>query len=391
MDMIRATRLTYLPAACGLLALLATAGCDRARDADAAVVEKPPAAPVDGVPAPEPRWVAAASGEPIARTLSLPSHLMVERNVGVTVRRDGIIEEIRADRGDRVAQDQVLAVLERGDLLVSERAAALELETENASFERARRLLEQKIIADEDFEQTRMRRNAAEEGLDRIRYELSKCFLRAPFEGVVSGRFVEKGQFVRWDDGVVLYQVTALRPLLARVYVPEWALFALRQGQAARIVTTASAPGGSQGRAGRTGELGAGARASGPQHFAGSAASDGIPARIKWINNVVDAASATAEVLVEVIEGQQASQLRPGLSVEVSFALTLGGPGGGTITLPLTAFEPDAAQEGESAVLRVLGDDGTVKPRTIIVGIVGDDRVEIREGLAAGDRVVLPE
>jgi len=360
-------RLTSLPAACGLLALLATAGCDRARDADAAVVEKPPVA-VDGVPAPEPRWVAAASGEPIARTLRLPSHLMVERNVGVTVRRDGIIEEIRADRGDRVAQDQVLAVLERGDLLVSERAAALELETENASFERARRLLEQKIIADEEFEQTRMRRNAAEEGLDRIRYELSKCFLRAPFEGVVSGRFVEKGQFVRWDDGMVLYQVTALQPLLARVYVPEWALFALRQGQTVGVIPTGSLHGAS-----------------------GGDESGGVPARIKWISDVVDAASATAEILVEVIEGPRARQLRPGLSVEVSFALTLGGPGGGPISLPLTAFELDAAQEGESAVLRVLGDDGTVKPRTIIVGIVGDDRVEIREGLAAGDRVVLPE
>ena len=372
---LRAVRLTSLPAACGLLALLAAAGCDRARDADAAVVERPPVA-VDGVPAPEPRWVAATSGEPIARTLRLPSHLMVERNVGVTVRRDGIIEEIRADRGDRVAQDQVLAVLERGDLLVSERAAALELETENASFERARRLLEQKIIADEEFEQTRMRRNAAEEGLDRIRYELSKCFLRAPFEGVVSGRFVEKGQFVRWDDGMVLYQVTALQPLLARVYVPEWALFALRQGQTVGVIPTGSS---------------LGARASGPQHSTGQAASADIPARIKWISHVVDAASATAEILVEVIEGPRANQLRPGLSVEVSFALTLGGPGGGSISLPLTAFEPDAAQEGESAVLRVLGDDGTVKPRTIIVGIVGDDRVEIREGLAAGDRVVLPE
>ncbi len=376
------TRVTSLAAACGVLAL-GMAGCDRARDADAAVVDQPPVVAADGVAAAEPRWVAASSGEPIARTLELPSHLMVERNVGVTVRRDGIVEEIRADRGDRVAQDQVLAVLERGDLLVSERAAALELETENASFERARRLLEQKIIADEDFEQIRLRRNAAEEGLERIRYELSKCFLLAPFEGVVSGRFVEKGQFVRWDDGQVLYQVTALRPLLARIYVPEWALFALRQGQAASVIPTGSRPGARAS--------GLGARASGPQHFTGPAQSGGIPARIKWINHVVDAASASAEILVEVIEGEEASQLRPGLSVEVAFALTLGGTGGGLISLPLEALGPDAAQEGDSAVLRVLAEDGTVQPRTIIVGIIGDDRVEIREGLAAGDRVVLPE
>lgn len=360
----------HLLAGCALL-LLATSACDRARDADAAVVEPPPpaAAPAaDGHAAQEPRWVAVAAGEPIARTLTLSSHLMVERNVGVTVRRDGIVEEIRAERGDHVEQDQVLAVLERGDLLVSERAAALELDTENVSFERARKLLDQKIIADEDFEQIRLRRNAAEESLERIRYELSKCFLRAPFEGVVSGRFVEKGQFVRWDDGITLYQVTALRPLLARVFVPEWALFALREGQAVRIVPTGSRHG---------------ARASGPQ--------DGIPARIKWINHVVDAASASAEMLVEVIEGREASSLRPGLSVDVSFALTFAGHGDGMLSLPRTAFEQDPGEEGDDAVLRVLAADGSVAPRTIILGIVGDDRVEIREGLAAGDRVVLPE
>ena len=351
---------------CGALALLCATGCDR-RDAGAAVVEQPPAA-VDGHAVPsEPRSVAVAAGEPIELTLVLDSHLMVERNVGVTVRRDGIVEEIRADRGDRVTQDQVLAVLERGDLLVSERAAALELETENASFERARRLLEQKIIADEDFEQSRLRRNAAEESLDRIRYELSKCFLRAPFEGVVSGRFVEKGQFVRWDDGQVLYQITALRPLLARVYVPEWTLPALRQGQPVSLF------------------------ANGSRH--GRSAAGGIPARIKWINHVVDAASATAEVLVEAIEGKESSQLRPGLSVDVSIALTFAGAAAGDplLSLPREALDPEALREGNSAVLRVLGDDGTVIPRTVVVGIVGDERVEIRQGVDGGERVVLPE
>jgi multidrug efflux pump subunit AcrA (membrane-fusion protein) len=77
--------------------------------------------------------------------------------------------------------------------------------------------------------------------------------------------------------------------------------------------------------------------------------------------------------------------------VQVAFAMTLGGAAGGRITLPRAALPPDDAREGESAVLRVLEGDGTVAPRTVVVGIIGDDRVEIREGLAAGDRVVLPE
>lgn len=346
------------------LSAMSMPACSRSREAAAATEESPheeATVPTPVPSSPEPRVATAETGRPIVRTLLVDSHLIVERNVGVTSRRDGMIESIEADRGDHVREGQPLAVLEQKDLMLSERVAMLELEKESSSCARAERLHEQGIVTEEAVESARLRRDAAQNAIERIRYELSKCVLRAPFDGVVSGRFVEKGQFVRMDDRKTLFQVTALGPLLARVYVPEWALAGLKEGQAVRVSL------------------------EGPDR-------DPLPARVRWINDVVDAASGTVEVLAEVRSGPTDPPLRPGLSVHVEIPLSFGtGRDGGVIlSLPREVLGADLEPGGEVA-MKVLAADGTVQTRWVVLGLVGDDRVEVRRGLAAGDQVVRPE
>ena len=346
----------------GCLALALCPGCGRDRQASAAT-SGAGAQALPPAPAPEPRIVAATTAEPILRTLTLDSHLMVERNVAVTTRRDGQVEEILADRGQRVRQDDELARLDSGDLVLAEKAAALELEKEQASHDRARRLLDQAIIPAEEYEQARLRRDAAEKSLERIRYEHSKCTIRAPFDGVVSGRYVEKGQVVLQDDRVTLFQVTALRPLLARIYVPEWALFGLQVGQAARV-SLAAAPVRS-----------------------GAEAAAGHPARVRWINDVVDAASGSVEALVQILEGPDTADLRPGLSVAVSLDLVFRS----MVSLPREAIPSSDPSPGDSMELKVISTQGQVIARAVVLGVVGDHRVEVRSGLQPGEKVLLPE
>jgi membrane fusion protein, multidrug efflux system len=364
---VRASGSIAIGIALGVLA--AGAACGRSREVEAAPpVAGSSAAPVlPAAPATPPRTVAAASGESITRRLVIDAHLMVERDVGVTTRRDGVIQSILADRGQRVKENQPLARLEHGDLQLSEKAAELELKKEQSSFERAGKLSDQKILSEEEFELARLRRDAAEKNLERIRYELEKCVILAPFDGVISGRFVEKGQVIREDDRRVLFQVTAMGPLLARVYVPEWALFGLRSGQNALVTSTGSPVGGP----------GDGA--------------PGIEARLRWINDVLDAASGSAEVLVEILGGPGAVRLRPGMSVQVGFDLVFG-PGSAKsplISLPREALGPEEPRPGQQVELEVIGPGGEVTRRPVVLGFVGDRRVEIRSGLSAGDKVVV--
>ncbi|HJQ97017.1 MAG TPA: efflux RND transporter periplasmic adaptor subunit [Candidatus Polarisedimenticolaceae bacterium] len=352
------------------------AGCDRTVQAEAkdsaspastsATTAAAPGPPVSPPPANPARKVAASTGQKIGRTLVFESHLMVDRDVGVTTRRDGIIAAIIAERGQRVKEGEPLARLEDDDLVLSEKTAVLELEKEQSSYERSAKLHEQAIVPKEEFEQARLRRDSAQKTLERIRYELGKCVIKAPFDGVVTGRFVEKGQVLREDDRKVLFQVTALGPLLARVYVPEWARFVFRSDQGATVFPAAEGADGARG----------------------------IEARVKWINDVVDAASGTTEVLLEVPPGPRAGPLRPGMSVQVRLDLSFGG--GRTdptlVTLPRDAVKGTGGADltpGQKLDLKVVSPDGTVTSRPIVLGFVGDTLVEVRRGLAAGEMVVV--
>ena len=346
-------------------------GCDRSRVVEASAAE-PPAAPATPVPPPAapPPVAIAVTGTPITRSLLLDSHLMVERDVTVTARRDGFIETIHVDRGDHVTENQKLATLEHRDLVLSEKISLLELEKERASFERAQRLHEQAIMTKEEFEQARLRRDSAEETLERVRYDLDKCEIKAPFEGIVTGRFVEKGQVIKEDDSRPLFQVTASGPLLARVYIPEWALFGMEEGQPVRVALIAAGGGG----------------ADGP----GSA----LAAKVRWINHAIDAASGSAESLVE-ITGGGAPRARPGMAVRVSIALTTDRSSAKEspllVSLPREAVGRGDLVPGQQVELRILSPDGSSSPRVVTLGFVGDDRVEIRRGLKAGEQVVLAQ
>ncbi len=349
--------------------VLLVPGCERATKAEATPGASRPTPneetrPAEGVE-PGIRTLIAAAGEPIIRRLRFRSHLMVDRDVGVMARRDGIIESISAERGQLVREGQELAAMEDDDLVLSEKEAALELERAQASYDRSRRLFEQQILASEEFERIGLRRDSAEKALEKILYELEKCVIEAPFEGIISGRFVEKGQVVREDDYRVLFQVTALGPLLARVYVPEDVLFTLRPQQEAWVIPAAALPSGGAGGDERR-----------------------IPGRVKWINHVVDAASGTAEVLVEILPGPGTRLLRPGLSVDVRIDLTLGG-NGNVVSLPRQAMGLEDPVAGRPLELKVLTEDGSLQNRPIVLGFVGDDRVEIRSGLSAGETIVM--
>jgi multidrug efflux pump subunit AcrA (membrane-fusion protein) len=43
---------------------------------------------------------------------------------------------------------------------------------------------------------------------------------------------------------------------------------------------------------------------------------------------------------------------------------------------------------GERSIVFLRGRDGTLEPRQVVVGVVNEDRIEIRSGVAAGDTVV---
>jgi len=102
-------------------------------------------------------------------------------------------------------------------------------------------------------------------------------------------------------------------------------------------------------------------------------------AKVAAVDRSLDAFSRTFGVRLSLLE-PSGPGFRPGVYCDVRVELRLGQG----VTVPKEAV----LDTGDHAVVFVQEDGGRFEPRNVEVGKEGDDYVEIRKGVAAGERVV---
>jgi RND family efflux transporter MFP subunit len=122
----------------------------------------------------------------------------------------GRVDEVRFEEGQRVKKDQVLIKL--GADILKKRLLATsatyeqvlsELEIARIEFERREKLFKTKAISEQSYDENRFRvkglekrAESLEAEVERIEIELQKKTIRAPFEGVVIDRLVDRGEWL---------------------------------------------------------------------------------------------------------------------------------------------------------------------------------------------------
>lgn len=203
------------------------------------------------------------------------SHLYSENDTDVHTYIDELISgtdatmvrSISVDIGDRVSKGQTLARLEDRHISLAVAAAEARADEARAKAERAKQLLDKEVAAPAEYETLFNLQREADAELDRVKLELARTVVRAPFSGVVSRRYVTLGQRVMNDTP--LFRVTAMRPLRARFLIPEGGMTGFEIGSTVRL----------------TGVDGAAARGA-----------------VVRVSPTIDPGSGTREVIVEVTE-----------------------------------------------------------------------------------------
>ncbi|MEI6029671.1 MAG: efflux RND transporter periplasmic adaptor subunit [Synechococcaceae cyanobacterium ELA739] len=130
--------------------------------------------------------------------------------VNVSPKRQGVLETLDVDEGDRVEAGQALARMDSGDLRdrfqelqANVRSAAAELARSQSELQRNEPLYRQGAISFNDlnrfradYQIKRMALTAAQERLSQRQVERDELIVRAPFSGVISQRFADPGAFV---------------------------------------------------------------------------------------------------------------------------------------------------------------------------------------------------
>jgi len=185
--------------------------------------------------------------------------------------------------------------------------------------------------------------------IERAELNLAYCTIRAPLTGRTGRLLVHPGNLVN-AGSQELVTIEQQQPLFASFTVPERHLTALRAAGAGAVVTVEPASGG-----------------------------PGAPGAVEFVDNAVD--QATGTVLVKARVPNLDERLWPGQAVEVRVRLS---------ERPRALVVPAAAvAQGQQGDYAWVVKDGAVELRPVTVEEAGEAEVVVRQGLAAGEQVVI--
>src|SRR5262245_55513376 len=161
---------------------------------------------------------------------------MVDQDVIVSARITGIVESITVDRGTVVTQGQTLATLDSSALEADVREAKEDMDLRKAEYDRAKSLVDSKVGSVQDLDSKKAQYAVAVARWEKAKTLREYAVIRAPFGGVVNEKYARIGQKVIEDGNVPLFKITAMEPLLARVYLPEDWLLRVRVGDKVEVV-----------------------------------------------------------------------------------------------------------------------------------------------------------
>ncbi|MGV3664092.1 MAG: efflux RND transporter periplasmic adaptor subunit [Prosthecobacter sp.] len=273
--------------------------------------------------------------------------------VSAPIERGSIVKE-----GDVILQlDDRAAKLTLQEAEASLQDARLKVEWARTEQERNQVLLKPGAISAQEFERLKLNQSTADTTLkastarlETAKKALADTVLRAPFGGMIVERLTETGEYVSSSSGVAVLVATETLRLI--IQVPETQVGQVRAGQQAGFSVPAF-----------PGEI-----------FAGTVRHVGGALR-----------EATRDLAIEAEVANPDGRLRPGMFAEGRLELAEVR----ALALPAPALRVDA--DGRThRVFVVVGKDGaSVEERIVEIGEKKDDLVEIRNGVSAGDVVVL--
>jgi RND family efflux transporter MFP subunit len=216
-------------------------------------------------------------------------------------------------------------------------------------------MLEKGMIArQEDIEAKEAEVRALEGRVVEASIQLEDTTLRAPYDGIIAKRFVEPNQNVQAKAPVVKFQDVDEVDVI--VDVPETVMATIRSADVVRLVAEfTSAPGIE------------------------------FPVQIREIAQRADPTTQTFRVRVAMKEPTDVNLL-PGMSATVALTYRRAQVLGDRTLVPISAI---AKESNGEQVAWVIGPDDTVKRRPVKVGAAESGRIEIVQGLKAGDRIAV--
>jgi membrane fusion protein, multidrug efflux system len=288
-----------------------------------------------------------AKSQPVSETVHLNGDIAPNEFVELKPEAEGIVQEVSFNEGQQVEKGQLLLTLDESkwEAALSEAEAQLKLST--ANFERAKQLFQDKLISQQEFDQTASAFEVNRASVDLKRRQLKDARIYAPFAGIVGARQISPGQVVTRNTTITW--LVDLETVKVEVKVPEKYLRQLQVGR--------------------------------PLEFRVAAfPNEKFRGEVYFISPQIDDKTRTA--LVKARISNPGARLRGGMFASLQLTLQLRES---AIVIP----EPALMSNGDRFSVFVVDSQGTAQLRPVEIGHRLAGKAEVLKGLKPGEKVVV--
>lgn len=317
---------------------IALSACSKGQASDATAAKPQPA----GQPVETAR---VERGELTARYAATAS-LQAEREAHLVSEVPGTVLQLLVEEGATVRKGQVLARIDADRSRLQLREAEADLQRRRNDVDRGEKLLARKLIAATSHDQATSDYAVRRAEVDLARLTVGKSEIRAPFDGVITRRWIKQGQLLAARAPV--FDMADFSDLRAELKVPERDAVSLVAGLPVAFTVDALAA----------------------REF---------KAKVERIAPTVDRTSGTVNVIVRV--DNRDGDLRPGLFARMSVDF---------LHVSDAVLVPKTAVLGNrSAAVAYVIEDGKARRTSLRLGQESSTQVQVLEGLQAGAEVVV--
>jgi len=282
---------------------------------------------------------------PLSEQVTAIGTILSDEAVIISSEIPGRLQEIHFQEGQPIEKGAPLFTLDDSVYRAQLADAEAKLKLAEQTHQRRTALLTNKYATAQSADESASNLAVSTAAVELARVQLEKAHIAAPFSGIVGLRHVSVGEYI--TSGQALVNLEAIDPVKADFRVPEKFLPAIRVGQTIRIRVDAFPD----------------------QNFEG---------KVYAIDPRLDVSGRS--LLVRAMVPNKDQLLRPGLFARVTVLLQLKED---ALSVPEQAIVP----QGDSQfVFKIV--DGKVQLTKVVTGTRREGRVEIVEGLSAGDQVV---
>lgn len=284
--------------------------------------------------------------EPIAFTTRAIGTLVPNESVEIASERNARLKAIHFDEGQIVEKGQLLFELDESQLPARLAQVKAEIDLAHLTEKRYERLVALNAGSTADYDDAKSRVSILDAQADQIQVEIDQTRIRAPFAGRVGLRNVSLGAWVESGDALTTLQDTS------RIKID----FKLPEQHAREV------------------KIGA------PFRFRASGSATWHTGQVIAIQPAIEVATRSLVIRGIAPEGDTAG-LIPGAFAEVEVPLN---SNDGGFLIPTEAIVPSA--QGNSVFV---AQDGVARRRSVELGARFADRVQVLNGLAEGDVVLI--